>query len=244
MRCKVIPLPNHQVSFTIDGIEKTRWHYGPNYPRPFFYPIIGPSGETITRMGHPGAPDHDHHRSVWFAHYKLLGIDFWSDNSDAKIAQDAWLCYEDGDDNARMAANLQWLDGHDPTPLVTQQLIVTVRPMPNDEWTLTTQSTFTPTAESIEFQKTNFGFFAVRVAREIANAFGGGQLTNSEGQTGEPAIFGKPAKWVDYSGPKTRDEGITYFDHPTNPGQPTKWHVRSDGWMGASPCMDLSLIHI
>ena len=30
-------------------------------------------------MGHPGAPDHDHHRSVWFAHFKVLGIDFWGD---------------------------------------------------------------------------------------------------------------------------------------------------------------------
>ena len=33
-------------------------------------------------------------------------------------------------------------------------------------------------------------------------------------------------------------EGITYFDHPDNPGFPSKWHVREDGWMGASFCMD------
>ncbi len=32
-------------------------------------------------MGHPGAPNHDHHRSIWFAHNKLLGIDFWSDRT-------------------------------------------------------------------------------------------------------------------------------------------------------------------
>ena len=31
-------------------------------------------------------------------------------------------------------------------------------------------------------------------------------------------------------------EGITYFDHPSNPGHPTAWHVREDGWMGASAC--------
>src|SRR5207249_2840200 len=55
----------------------------------------------------------------------------------------------------------------------------------------------------------------------------------------EPAIFGKQAKWVDYSGPvpKGDSEGITYFDHPNNPGHPTYWHVREDGWMGASVCM-------
>ena len=29
-------------------------------------------------------------------------------------------------------------------------------------------------------------------------------------------------------------EGITYFDHANNPGHPARWHVRDDGWMGAS----------
>ena len=37
-------------------------------------------------------------------------------------------------------------------------------------------------------------------------------------------------------------EGVTYFDHPANPGFPSKWHVRSDGWMGASPCRDGDLV--
>ena len=101
-------------------------------------------------------------------------------------------------------------------------------------------------AESVELGKTNFGFLAVRVAKTLSVHFGGGALTNSEGQQGEKAIFGKPARWVDYSGPvavgrgaarKPVTEGITYFDHPTNPRYPTHWHVREDGWMGASFCM-------
>ena len=53
--CQVVPLPDCQVSLQIDGIEKARWHFDAKYPRPFFYPILGPSGETLTRMGHPGA---------------------------------------------------------------------------------------------------------------------------------------------------------------------------------------------
>ncbi len=51
---------------------------------------------------------------------------------------------------------------------------------------------------------------------------------------------------MDYSGSPGADlnirEGITYFDHPDNPGQPTGWHVRDDGWMCASPTMKHSLI--
>ncbi len=85
-RCQIIPLASHQVSFQIDDREVLRWHAGTDYPRPFFFPVIGPSGAMLTRMGHPGAPDHDHHQSIWFAHQKVMGIDFWGNASGAHSA--------------------------------------------------------------------------------------------------------------------------------------------------------------
>ena len=239
-RCEALPLPDHQVSFRIDGGERLRWHYGAQYPRPFFYPLVGPSGSPLTRMGHPGAPDHDHHRSIWFSHNKVLGIDFWADRGSAIIKQKKWLCYQDGKNEAAMAVLIGWYDGHDPKELLEQELIVGIRPGLDGETFVELQSTFKPVGDMLEFGKTNFGFLAVRVAKSISEYFGGGKLTNSDGATGEPAIFGKTAKWMDYSGPVTNGdiEGITYFDHPSNPGHPVKWHVREDGWMGTSVCMD------
>ena len=249
-RCRVIPLPDHQVSIVIDGAERTRWHYGPLYPRPFFYPFNGPSGSTLTRMGHPGASNHDHHRSIWFAHAKVLGIDFWSDQTEARIQQKHWLEYRDGDDAAMLATMLTWHDGHDPQPLLEQQVIAIFRPTDHNETLFEIQTEFRPIADSLEFDKTNFGFLAVRVAKSISEHAGDGRLTSSDGLIGEkdadgkPNIFGKPARWMDYSGPvsDTATEGITYFDHPANPGHPTHWHVREDGWMGASACMNGPLV--
>ena len=263
-RCQIIPLSDHQVSVRIDGVERTRWHYGSQYPRPFFFPFNGPSGETLTRMGHPGAPNHDHHRSVWFAHHKLLGIDFWGDNTDARIRQKEWLVFEEGDERGILATRLGWYDGHEPKELLDQIVIAIFRPGANGETLVELQSIFHPTADSIEFQQTNFGFLAVRMARSISEHFGAGRLTNSDGLVGEkdsagkPNIFGKQARWMDYSGPVSQAswnndkgtdtepkeivEGITYFDHPSNPGFPNRWHVREDGWMGASPCMDGPLL--
>lgn len=263
-QCQIVPLPDHQVSFRIRGEERTRWHYGEQYPRPFFFPFVGTSGENLTRMGHPGASNHDHHRSIWFAHQKLLGIDFWSDNTSARIRQKEWLVYEDGDERAIFATRLGWFDGHEPKELLDQILIVIIRQAPGDgqHFSLELQSTFHPTSDSLEFQQTNFGFLAVRVAKSISEHFGTGRLTNSEGLVGEkdaagrPNIFGKRARWVDYSGtvrpnwgpfsgePQDHDvvDGITYYDHPANPGFPNHWHVREDGWMGASPCMQGPLL--
>lgn len=249
-RCQILPLAGYQTSFLIDGSERLRWHFGTDYPRPFFFPLNGPSGSSLTRMGHPGAPNHDHHQSIWFAHHKVLGMDFWANNLPPRIRQQEWLAYIDGDDEAIMAVKLGWYDGHDPKELLVQELIAAVRPggEPDSNGATETlvelQSTFRPAADMLEFGKTNFGFLAVRVAKNLSIHFGGGVLTDSEGRVGEPAIFGQRARWMDYSGPVSdgKIEGITYFDHPSNPGYPTHWHVREDGWMGASACFADPLI--
>jgi hypothetical protein len=228
-------------------VEKTRWHFGDAYPRPFFYPFNGPSGTSLTRMGHPGAQNHDHHRSVWFAHHDVGGVDFWSDHTDSRVRQKHWYAYRDGDDEAVMASVSGWFDG-EGRELMEQDVVAALRPLSDGEHALEFQITMRPPAggEAVELGKTNFGFLAVRVAKTISVHFGGGQLTNSEGAQGEPAIFGQPARWVDYSGPvgvgtgperSAVVEGITYFDHPANPRYPTRWHVRVDGWMGASFCL-------
>ncbi len=249
-RCEVVPLADHQVAFSIDGVEKVRWHFGDNYPRPYFFPLRGPSGAMLTRMGHPGAPDHDHHQSIWFAHNKLNGLDFWGNGHGTSVRQKQWLCYQDGDGEAVMAVLLGWYDPQGKE-VMEQELIAALLPVDSAaegqvaEHALEVQFTLRPTAndETIELEQTNFGFFAVRVAKGISSHFGGGQLANSEGAKGEQECFGQPARWMDYSGPvaigtgverKNTVEGITFFDHPDNPRYPSHWHVRQDGWMGAA----------
>ncbi len=250
VRCEVVPQADHQVAFAIDGVEKVRWHFGDAYPRPFFFPLRGPSGAILTRMGHPGAPDHDHHQSIWFAHNKLNGLDFWANGKGTQVRQKQWLCYRDGDDEAVMAVLLGWYDAQGKE-VMEQELIAALLPIDSatnsqpTEHALELQFTLRPVGslDAIELEQTNFGFLAVRVAKGISAHFGGGQLSNSEGAKQEQECFGKQARWMDYSGPvatgsggdrKELVEGITFFDHPHNPRYPTHWHVRQDGWMGAA----------
>jgi hypothetical protein len=158
------------------------------------------------------------------------------------VVQEEWLCYQDGDVEAVMAVRLGWYRA-DGTRLLEQELVAGLRPLPEGESWLELQATFRPgsAAGEVRLGKTNFGFLAVRVAKSISEYFGGGELSNSRGGRHEAALFAQPAEWVDYSGPvppQGATEGITYFDHPSNPGHPAKWHVRADGWMGASLCLD------
>ena len=63
-----------------------------------------------------------------------------------------------------------------------------------------------------------------------------GQLKVQQNKQAEKNVWGKRSEWVDYSGPMPRGavEGITLMDHPANPGHPNPYHVRDDGWMGAT----------
>ncbi|HVJ68851.1 MAG TPA: PmoA family protein [Caulifigura sp.] len=252
-RCDVLPLPGDRFSFRVDGREVTAWNFAADLKRPFLFPVNGPvSGESLSRLGHPGAPNHDHHDSVWFAHNKVLGVDFWGNTSPASIRQTQWLAMEDNDQFARAAVRLAWSDGHDAQPLLEQDLIIEVRPLVSGDYTVELTAQFTPRAEVLEFQQTNFGFFAVRVARSISAVFGEGRLTSSSGATGEKNLFDKTAEWMDDSGPMPKTladgsraavmEGITLFDHRTNPRFPSSWHVRDDGWMGPSVCHSAPLV--
>jgi hypothetical protein len=89
---------------------------------------------------------------------------------------------------------------------------------------------------TVTLGKTPFGMIGVRMAKSIGVHDGGGTIRNSEGAVNEKEIFWKQAKWVDYSGAVANDklEGITFFDHPDNPNFPSHFHVRNDGWIGAS----------
>ncbi len=242
-RVQVVPQPDDQVSFQVDGQEKLRWHSSPRYPRPFFFPLIGPSGRSLTRMGHPAAPDHDHHRALWWGHQSVGGVNFWEERGGSQqIRQEAWIHYQDGPHEAGIVVRLGWFDAH-KVRLLQQELIAVYRPLPGGEGWLELQTTFMPAVDKLPLARTNFGFLGLRVAAPMSAHYGGGQLNSSEGNSGEQRIFGKPARWIDYSGPIVGQtwEGVTWFDHPRNQRYPTSWHVRDDGWMSAAFCLRDSL---
>ncbi|MDY0170762.1 MAG: PmoA family protein, partial [Thermoguttaceae bacterium] len=53
---QVTPLPYDQAAFEHLGRELTRYHFGENLRRPFWFPVVGPGGRSLTRMGMPGDP--------------------------------------------------------------------------------------------------------------------------------------------------------------------------------------------
>lgn len=246
-RMQVLPLPHDQASIEREGVELTRYHFSPLQRRPFLYPIIGPSGRSLTRMGHPHATaSHSHHNSVWVSHNDVNGDVFWADNGPGRVVPRWIVEYVDGDQEATIVAINHWIGKEDRLHMIERRGMKAVA-LPNKEWLLVVDLQFEANKLPVTLGKTPFGMFAVRMAKTIGVNDGGGIIRNSEGNVNEQGpngVFWKRARWVDYSGPilPNVNEGITLLDHPANPAHPSHYHVRQDGWMGVCSNWEAPLV--
>ncbi|MBM3500481.1 MAG: hypothetical protein FJX74_17625 [Armatimonadetes bacterium] len=233
---QAIPLQSEAIAFRVNGVEVARYNAGWDMFRPYLFPVLGPDGRELTRMGHPHDPiTHRHHYSVWVAHHDVDGIDFWSDapNAGRQVHRNI-LALEDGPRSAAAKVGIDWIAPNGRRALAEERTY-RVTDLPDLERLIDIHLQLTPTEETVTFGPTPFGLLAVRVAKTMCVADGGGQILNSAGALGEAAIFWRRAAWCDYSGPVAPGlwNGIAFFAHPSNRDHPPEWHVRSDGWMGA-----------
>jgi hypothetical protein len=208
--------------------------------KPFFFPIIGPTGESFTRAYPmetvPGEDrDHPHQRSFWFTHGNVNGVDFWSETKDAgTIREMARRVVVEGPAIGRLWTRNAWLAPGD-------------RKVCEDERTVTFYHTRGPriidfeitihaTDGPVTFGDTKEGMFGLRVASSMdVKKKTGGRITNAEGVTDLKA-WGQASPWVDYVGPvRDKTVGIAILNHPGSFRYPTTWHVRDYGLFAANP---------
>ena len=237
---QVTPLPGDRASVERGGQEIAQYYFGKELRRTFLFPIVGPSGKSLTRMGHPRDPNgHSHHNSFWVSHHEVGGVGFWNDQGKGRIVHKRVTRYEDTDEEAIIEVINAWNDEAGKT-LVEELRTMRFRPLEGGQWLLVLDIQLTAPKQAVTIGKTPFGIVGVRMAKSIGVRDGGGTIRNSEGGVNEEGVFWKPARWCDYSGQITPQakEGLTLMDHPSNPNHPTKFHVRDDGWMGTCLTFD------
>src|SRR4051812_12023527 len=109
-KVQALPDARDRASLRIDGVDRVGYEFGPGAPRPFLFPIVGPSGAPLTRIGHPNPVGHEHHRSVSFGHQRVAGVNVWEERpgSDVSIRHGRVALYHDGPDGGGLGAELTW----------------------------------------------------------------------------------------------------------------------------------------
>ena len=159
---QAVPWPHHQVSFERDGVALARLHFDPNDRRPFVFPLLGPAGRSLTRLGHPHDPiTHSHHNSVWISHHDVNGVSFWEDRGQGRIVVERVEELEDGSDEAAVVTLAQWRA--DGTPVLSERRRTAMHLLQNGEWLLIIDLRLTVTGtNAVTLGKTPFGLLGVR----------------------------------------------------------------------------------
>lgn len=206
--------------------------------KPFLFPVIGPTGKAVTRS-YPMEKvegddvDHPHHESFWFTHGRVNGVDFWTVDQ-GKIREVEREIVASGPVLGRLKTRDDWL-APDGSKVCEDERTLTAFDT-KEVRILDFEVTLKATAGPVVLGETKEGTFGVRVASSMdVDKKQGGKIRNAEGLEDAEA-WGKPSKWVDYSGPVAGETvGISILDHPTSFRHPTTWHVRTYGLFAANP---------
>jgi hypothetical protein len=220
---------------------------GTNWPmHVYFYPVLGPGGVPMTRnWPMKDVPDeehdHPHHRSLWFSHGAVNGIDFWAETPKAgKIVHDKFLEVKSGADSGVIRSANKWV-APDGQVICTDERTFRVYARPGTERLFDFEVTLkAPEGKEVVFGDTKEGTMAVRLNEAMRLSHGKGKpgkghIVLSSGVRDE-STWGKRAEWCDYYAPlEGKTVGIAIFDNPSNPIHPTWWHVRDYGLFAANP---------
>ena len=235
-----------KVRIELNGQLFTEYHFK-GAPHVYFFPLLGPGNVPMTR----NAPmkemdgedrDHPHHRSLWFSHGAVNGIDFWSEAPKAgKIVHDRILSATCDARGGALKTSHKWIAPDEKT-ICTDETTFRVYP---DGQVRTFDFDVTLKASEgmdVTLGDTKEGTMGIRLAESMRlapNKFNTGKPTGHIVQsTGvrDEKTWGKAAEWCDYYGPiEGKILGVAIFDHPKNLRHPTTWHVRDYGLFAANP---------
>lgn len=221
----------------------TSYRYRTGEKLPYFFPVNGPSGASVTSVRNPQYP---HHASLWFGCDRVNGGNYWQDKMERGRILSESLVLEGAQRGT--SADLPNVSGKE---VILRQTCVWRRPDAPEPFRDTRRYVLSaPSAElrvidaeitlealtDVVIEKTNHSLFSLRADPAFAMGAGGTML-NAEGLTGEKATFGKGSPWMAFYGPRGNgaQEGIALFQHPANPGYPAPWFTRDYGFLSPTP---------
>jgi len=231
----------------INGELFTEYHFK-GAPHVYFYPLIGPHQLPLTRNypmqrdSEGEDHDHPHHRSLWYSHGAVNGVDFWAETARAgKIVHDKFLEVKSGAESGVIRSRNKWV-APDGSVVCTDELTFRVYARPANERLFDFDITLHAGEKEVVLGDTKEGTMAVRVVEtmrlkpnKLNTDKPTGHIVQSTGVR-DAETWGKRAEWCDYHGPvEGKILGIAIFDHPQNPKHPTWWHVRDYGLFAANP---------
>jgi len=222
-----------RIDVTIEGELFTSYRFSDDEKYPFFFPVIGPSGTSVTSMRNDNFP---HHSSLFFSCDMVNGGNFWQDTLERGqiFSRGPEIVTASGPEIVITDA-CDWKRPGASQPLRDERRI-TIRAHADGLREIDFDITLIA-LEDVVIQKTNHSLFSARMDPALTPQ-SGGAMVNAEGLSGEKDTFGKPSPWLACHGPRGdggESEGLAILQHPHNPGYPSPWFTRDYGFLSPTP---------
>jgi len=206
-------------------------------PRPYFKDLHAPGGVRVTRHHPPrdGVDPTDHaqfHPGLWLAFGDLSGDDCWRNKAQVRHIEFVQApCVLEN--RGCFAVRNRYVGADRALCDEVCEYVFLIRPA---GCLLLWNSTFQSEQDDFWFGDQEEMGLGVRLATPLAvKSQQGGRILDSEGRRNEKEIWGKQARWCDYSGwIDGTFAGITIMPDSGNL-RPCWWHVRDYGFMTANP---------
>ena len=158
----------------VDGTHFTTYNFGSDVVRPYFFPLIGPTGSQVVRSwpmveGVVGETnDHPHHKGLYVAHGDVNGTDNWSEGPDHCTMRHAGFArLVSGPVYGSFDETVEWLD-REARIVLTETRRVTFFNLGPDERVLDVSLRFNAGSGQVTFGDTKEGgLISIRVASSM-----------------------------------------------------------------------------
>lgn len=223
-----------RIDVSINNNLFTQYIFSDNEKYPFFFPVNGPSGFSVTSMRNSLYP---HHSSLFFGCDRVNGGNYWQEGLErGRIRTLRAEILKSGKDSVVIANECIWGRPEAESPVRDVRTITITSPS-KDLYQIDFDIRLDMLMD-VKIEKTNHSFFSARMAPDLSVAQGG-TMVNAEGNSGEKGdsgTFGKASPWMDCYGTRSgKTEGLAILQHPSNPWYPAPWFTRDYGFFSPTP---------
>jgi hypothetical protein len=221
-----------RIDITVGRDFFTSYRFSSDEKYPFFFPVNGPSGASVTSMRNGQYP---HHSSLFFGCDKVNGGNYWQEGLErGRIASRGVEIEKDSGAEIVIRDACDWIRPDAPQPIRdTRRIVITA---PSKSLRRIDFEVALEAMEDVTIEKTNHSFFSVRMDPDLSVVCGG-TMVNAAGESGEKATFGQASPWMAAYGRRGSGaiEGLAMVQHPSNPWYPSPWFTRDYGFLSPTP---------
>ncbi len=219
------------IHVSIDGKYFTQYIFSQDEKYPYFYPVNGPSGASVTSARNGTYP---HHSSLFFGCDRVNGGNYWQEELHrGQIIGLQTKILDTDSSKVVIAQECIWTRPDAKSPIKDFRTITISAPA-DDVYQLDFDIEMEMLMD-VEIERTNHSLFSARMDPDLA-VINGGNMVNAQGEQGEKETFGKASAWMDYYGSRGDfNEGLAVLQHPENAWFPAPWFTRDYGFISPTP---------